>query len=197
MGRPRTLTDDQRLYNHRRSHRVNQWKHVGLKLPEGFSDYTDFHDRHYLGAKTCDGPGDGSKCTVVFKDPGPTGECGGRDMEHCHDTKQFRGVCCRTCNILRRYTLDGEVRKSKEERLSTKRAFHVDTPEEIAAKKAAHNARRRARHAARTPAQVAADNAKQCEKRARRSPEKKAADNAKQAAKQRERRAAEKAAASL
>ena len=138
------LTDDERRYNKLRTGRTDHWKEWGLILPEGYTDYNDFHDRGYLGAKTCDGPGDGKKCTVVFKDPGPTGECGGRDMEHDHDTKEFRGVVCRSCNATRQWTIDGRDRLSEEEKAEKRRvqqaAAYVNNREDRKAYAAAHYA---------------------------------------------------------
>ena len=116
MAPPRTVTDDQRKYNQTRLLRINRWRKRGLLLPEGYTDWKDFHDRGYLGATTCAGPGDGSKCEVVFGDPGPRGDYGGRDMEHDHSTGLFRGVCCRRCNIQRRFTLDGEPLLTEQEK---------------------------------------------------------------------------------
>lgn len=143
-GRPRVLTDDERVYNSRRSTRTGSWKGMDLILPEGYTDYNDFHDRGYLGAKTCDGPGKGKKCDVVFKNPGPTGECGGRDMEHDHDTKEFRGVCCRSCNATRQWTLDGRDRLSEEEKAEKQRvqqaAAYANNRENRKAYAAAHYA---------------------------------------------------------
>ena len=191
-GRPRVLTDDERRYNKRRSGHITGWKKRGLVLPEGYSDWNDFHDRRYLGAKTCDGPGDGSKCAVVFGDPGITGKSGGREMEHCHDTEQFRGVCCRSCNNQRRWTLDDEPRLSEEEKAEYNRAwqawYRAAHPEEVAAYRAANRDKRNARqlaryHAAnpRTRAQKDAHNVKQNARHAAnpRTRAQKDADNAK------------------
>ncbi|MCH9838123.1 hypothetical protein K0U83_20845, partial [bacterium] len=114
-GKKKQLSDDERRFNSRRRARVQNWKNskvcVPLVLPDEYDSWHDFHDKAYLGATECD------DCGFVFGDPGPTGECGGRRLEHVgRNTGEWRGVVCNGCNIARRWSVDGDPKLTEEQK---------------------------------------------------------------------------------
>ena len=102
------LTPEEKAYNIKRSRLTGSWRTgrrgtcVPLKLPEGYTDYHDFHDRCYIPTLACQG------CGISFL-------IAKKEMEHDgRKTGEFRGIVCSACNQKRKYTLDGDFKYPPE-----------------------------------------------------------------------------------
>ena len=71
--------------NGKRSKRIGNWKHIGLKV----DDYNEIYDR-WLNSEKCE------KCNKEYfmTKGGYLDKC----LEHNHTTGEFRNICCSSCN---------------------------------------------------------------------------------------------------
>ena len=106
--RGKRLTTEEKAYNIARSRRCGNWSTgrrgqcVPLRLPEGYEDFHDFHDRCYIPTLAC------QDCGISFL-------IAQKQMEHDgRVTGKFRGIVCTACNQKRRFTVDGEFRYPPE-----------------------------------------------------------------------------------
>ena len=73
------------LYERHKSNMKAQWKHKGLITDEFEAIY-----EKYIYATNCE------LCKKKYKSRRD------RQMEHCHETGEFRNICCRSCNQRKR-----------------------------------------------------------------------------------------------
>ena len=78
----------------KKSHRINDWKQRGVKLPDDYPDWSLFYDEEYMKTTKCE------ECGVRLTEGKrtPTTKC----LDHSHITGEFRNILCHACNTRRK-----------------------------------------------------------------------------------------------